>query len=742
MAKFIIAFIITFNITACLAQNADYIRLDTARFITGDQPEWKNRVFNDHDWKIIKTGEVWQNQGFPDYHGYAWYRIHVRIPSSLKKQAVWGDSLRIYLAHVNDADETYLNGEIIGKTGAFPDDKGGYVSKWPAIRNYAVSANSSVIKWDEDNVIAVKVYDGGGTGGIFMGEPFLDMLEKTDGIAFEAKEIMFLPSGKVLRKLSLQNKFNTTIRGTIHYTINDAAGKKRLRDVNLPVALGPFESKELAIEFPHREGIELVYNYTEQSSGKGKSYTEIAPYILTPRAPLTPVINSAAVLGVKALHPILYRIPVSGSKPINFSIKQLPEGLSLDEKNGIISGSIQANGTYTLLIKASNSLGKYEKSLEIKVGDTLALTPPMGWNSWNCWGLSVSAEKVKSSADAMIQKGLADYGWNYINVDDGWQATGRAGDGEIKANEKFPDMGGLGDYLHQQGLKFGIYSSPGTKTCGGFLGSLGHEGQDAVTYNQWGVDYLKYDLCSYTDVIGNDTSLSVQQKPYMLMRNYLEKQPRDIIYSICQYGIHDVWKWGSSMNGNLWRTTEDITDTWESLYSIGFAQSNFYPYAHPGGWNDPDMLIVGKVGWGENLHASRLTPYEQYTHISLWCLLSAPLLIGCDMSNLDEFTLNLLKNNEVIAVDQDAAGKQAQKMIDKYNFQVWVKQMADGSHVIGIFNLGSSYAGYTLKLTDLGINETASIRDLWAQKNIGNHLRQLIFQIPPHGVRLIKVFAN
>lgn len=742
MIKFIVIFLIAFNITACLAQNAGYIRLDTARFMTGDKVGWESPVLNDQAWRVLKTGEVWQNQGFPDYHGYAWYRIHVNIPSSLKKQAVWGDSIRIYMAHVNDADEIYLNGQRIGKTGAFPDDPGGYVSKWPAIRHYAVAANWPLIKWDQDNVIAVKVYDGGGTGGIFMGEPFLDMLEKTDGVEFEAEKIEFLPTGKTLRTLILRNKFNTTIKGAIHYTVKDDAQNKVLQELSFPVTLAPFGSKELTVGFPHREGISLIFDYKEQESGKRKDYTEIAPYLLTPRAPLTPLINGPAIIGARASHPVLYRIPASGARPISFSISQLPRGLSLDAKTGIISGSIKANGTYTLLITASNSLGNNQKSLKIKVGDTLALTPPMGWNSWNCWGLSVSAEKVKSSAGAMLQKGLADYGWSYINVDDGWQATARAANGEIKANDKFPDMGTLGDYLHGQGLKFGIYSSPGAKTCGGFLGSLGHEEQDALTYNRWGVDYLKYDLCSYTDVIYNDTSLSAQQKPYMLMRSYLEMQPRDMIYSICQYGIQDVWKWGSTVNGNLWRTTEDITDTWESLYKIGFAQSKLYPYAHPGGWNDPDMLIVGKVGWGENLHPSGLTPYEQYTHISLWCLLSAPLLIGCDMSNLDEFTLNLLENNEVIAVDQDAAGKQAQKIIDQDHFQVWVKPMADGSHVMGIFNLGSSYARYTLNLADAGINKPSAVRDLWAQKQLGSNLRQLSFQIPPHGVRLIGVWAN
>jgi len=739
MYKFVITLLIAFCFTNCLAQNAGYIKLDTARFSTGDQPDWKSPVFNDQSWRVLKTGDVWQDQGYPNYHGYAWYRIHVFIPSALKKNGIWCDSLHIYLAHVNDVDETYLNGVKIGKTGAYPSDMGGYVSKWPAVRNYCVPVNNPAVKWDKDNVIAIKVYDGGGTGGIFMGNPYLDMLEKTDGIEFSGQSINFLSADKAERKLLLKNNFNTTVSGIFNYTITDAADKQIIKQAAINIQLAPFAYKEISLDFPHREGIELAYSFTEKTSGKQISFTEVAPYILTPVALQSPVINGATVLGAMANHVILYKIPASGVKPITYQVKDLPAGLALDNKTGVISGSIATNGIYPVLIEVKNSFGTYKKTFTIKVGEGLALTPPMGWNSWNCWGLSVSAEKVRSSASALINKGLADYGWSYVNVDDGWQAPKRAANGEIVANDKFPDMKALGDFLHSNGLKFGVYSSPGATTCGGFMGSLGYEGQDAESYYKWGVDYLKYDLCSYSDIIGDDTSLAIQQKPYMLMRDELKKQNRDIIYSLCQYGIHKVWQWGKEMNGDSWRTTEDITDTWESMYNIGFKQDSLYRFAHPGGWNDPDMLILGMVGWGENLHPTRLTPYEQYTHISLWSMLSAPLLIGCDMSKLDPFTLNLLENSEVIAVDQDELGEQAHKIIDKNNFQVWIKDMADGSHVIGIFNINNTYAGYTLKLADAGIQKPSTIRDIWKQKDLGKALSEISFNIPPHGVRLIKV---
>lgn len=724
---------------AAFAQNGNFIKLGTAKFSTGNDAAWKEAGFNDTNWKNIKVGDVWQEQGYPDYHGFAWYRIHVVIPSSLKKQAVWGDSLRVFLAHVNDVDETYFNGKLIGKMGAFPEDKGGYVSKWPAVRNYCVAANDPAIKWDGENIIAIKVYDGGGSGGIFMGAPYIDMLEKFDGIVFTQTDISFLPNAQSVRKLTVGNSFKSNISGKFHYRIVDEVTEKTITEKTI-VANLPSQGKETyTLTFPHREGIKLLYEFTETASGKTKTFSEAAPYLLTPKASFKPMINGAAVLGVHPGSPVLYKIAASGQKPLKYAVRNLPDGLVLDHKTGIITGEAPKAGDYKISVSVSNTLGKDERVLTIKSGKLLALTPPMGWNSWNCWGLNVSDEKVSLSAKAMVDKGLTEYGWNSINVDDGWQAPERKQDGEIAANEKFPDMKALGAHLHQQGLKFGIYSSPGTKTCGGYLGSLEHEGQDATTYFNWGVDYLKYDLCSYSDQTAGDTTLFAQQKPYMVMRDELAKQPRDIIYSICQYGIKDVWKWGAKMNGNLWRTTEDITDTWESLYGIGFSQTNNAAYAGPGGWNDPDMLILGKVGWGENLHQTNLTPYEQYTHMSLWSLLSAPLLIGCDMDKLDEFTLNLLKNREVIAIDQDVAGKQAVRMINDKQVQVWVKKLADGSKAVGIFNLGKKYTKYTLDLNSIHVGGVKVVRDIWQQKDMAKNVTAVPCNIPPHGVRFYKL---
>jgi hypothetical protein len=393
---------------------------------------------------------------------------------------------------------------------------------------------------------------------------------------------------------------------------------------------------------------------------------------------------------------------------------------------------------------AGNSKGKAEREFTVKVGNLLALTPPMGWNSWNCWGCSVTADKVRNSAQALIDKGLINYGWTYINIDDCWQADKRNANGYLDANGRFPDLKALGDWLHGKGLKYGIYTSPGPKTCAGYEGSYTFEEKDAQRYAEWGFDYLKHDWCAYGSVFAKegDKTRAAFIKPYKTMEKHLLAQKRDIVYSLCQYGMDNVWEWGATVSGNCWRTTGDIVDTWQSMRSIGFSQAPLYPYAGPGRWNDPDMLIVGMVGWGENLHPTRLTPDEQYTHISLWALLAAPLLIGCDISQMDEFTLNLLTNSEVLDVNQDSLGKQAQVTYTDGDIQVWVKDLEDGSKAAGFFNLGETDAtAYTVDFAKAGIPEVKEIRDLWRQKNIPVTDNPKIF-IPSHGVIFWKCSMN
>jgi alpha-galactosidase len=493
-----------------------------------------------------------------------------------------------------------------------------------------------------------------------------------------------------------------------------------------------------------------------------------APVVLTPKAPATPRINGARVFGVRPGSPFLFTITATGERPMTFSADGLPSGLALDAQSGRITGKLEQAGEHFVTLRAKNAIGQAERRLKIVCGAQIGLTPAMGWNSWNCFAGSVTAEMIKAATDAMVKSGLANHGWTYINIDDFWQVhrdskdttlqgPQRDSEGRILPNPRFPNMKELADYVHDKGLKIGIYSSPGPWTCGGCVGSFDHEPQDARQYAEWGFDYLKYDWCSYSAMVetnrGNTnwnpksarsfsgyypSDRARLMYPYKLMDDALKKQPRDILYSLCQYGTGNVWEWGTEVGGNSWRTTHDITDTWSSMANIGFNQAGKEKFAGPGHFNDPDMLIVGKVGWGR-LHPTRLTPNEQYTHISLWCLLASPLLIGCDMTQLDEFTLGLLTNDEVLEVDQDPLGRQAARIVQKGNIEVWAKDMEDGSKAVGLFNRGSREQAVSVSWSDLGLTGGQTVRDLWRQQDLGTFKDQFESKAGRHGVVLVKI---
>jgi alpha-galactosidase len=366
----------------------------------------------------------------------------------------------------------------------------------------------------------------------------------------------------------------------------------------------------------------------------------------------------------------------------------------------------------------------------------------MGWNSWNCWAGAVDDVKVRAAADWMLKSGLALHGFQYVNIDDTWEGQ-RDTNGEIQTNQKFPSMRGLSDYVHSKGLKLGIYSSPGPTTCAGFAASYQFEDQDAATYAKWGIDYLKYDWCSYNDIARRDESpeLQKQQKPYIRMRQSLDKVDRDIVYSLCQYGMANVWEWGATdgVRGNCWRTTGDISDNWESLHGIYSSQNGHEKFGGPGHWNDPDMLIVGKVGWGPSLHETHLLPNEQLLHISMWCLLSSPLLIGCDMSQMSDLTVSLLSNDEVLDINQDPLGKPAGRVAMTGDQEVWARPLFDGAKAVGLVNAGDEDARVTVKWSTLGITGKQPVRDLWLHKNVGSFDTEYSEMVPAHGCVVVKV---
>jgi alpha-galactosidase len=356
----------------------------------------------------------------------------------------------------------------------------------------------------------------------------------------------------------------------------------------------------------------------------------------------------------------------------------------------------------------------------------VALTPPMGWNSWNHFACHITEDIVRQQAHAMATNGMKEAGYVYVNIDDCWQGQ-RDAQGNIQPNANFPDMKGLADYVHSLGLKFGVYSSPGPETCAHHTGSYQHEAQDAKTYAAWGVDYLKYDWCSASRVYQPSQMQAVYRKMYDALRS----TGRPIVFSLCQYGLQQVWRWGPSVGGNLWRTTGDISPDYTRMAFIGFEQNGLQKYAGPGHWNDPDMLEIGN---------GRLTNInEERTQMSLWCMLAAPLLAGNDLTHMNKQTLEVLTNREVIAVDQDPKGVQGHRVTQEGPLEVWAKAMSDGSQVVGLFNRSVGSAVMEVNFSDIGIYGSANVRDLWEHKDLGSFDRSFSTEVPPHGVALIRI---
>lgn len=360
----------------------------------------------------------------------------------------------------------------------------------------------------------------------------------------------------------------------------------------------------------------------------------------------------------------------------------------------------------------------------------LARTPPMGWNSWNHFGCDVSSALIRETADAMVASGMQDAGYRYVVIDDCWQVD-RAPDGRIVPDpQRFPEgMKALADYVHARGLLFGIYTDAGRKTCQGRPGSYGHEDTDARTYAEWGVDYVKVDWC-YSD------GLDARER-YAVFRDALLASGRDIVFSICEWGTNEPWVWGPE-TGNLWRTTGDIFDRWESVLSILDRSSQYWASAGPGHWNDPDMLEVGNGGMSDD---------EYRAHFSLWAVMAAPLMAGNDLRELTgpgeraQATREILTNREVVAVDQDPLGVQG-RLVQNFppELQVWSRPLADGSRAVVLLNRASVPTTITTNFDRLGIRaDSARVRDLWAHEDRGTFQRRYEAMVPSHGVVMVKV---
>lgn len=497
---------------------------------------------------------------------------------------------------------------------------------------------------------------------------------------------------------------------------------------------------------------------------KDKFITVLAP--VNPWDQGAPVINGPAVFGARKQSVFFFSVPVTGERPLFFKANGLPDGLKIDQQTGIIAGECKSNCQATVVIDVKNRLGSCSRKIDIKIGDDIALTPPMGWNSWNCWAEYIDDSKIRQAADAMVAAGLAAHGYSYVNIDAGWQGERGGKYNAIQGNQNFPDMTGLCSYVHNKGLRIGIYSTPWVKSysskkgegfTGGssgansgtqspyvyhiaekkYIGEVTYEKEDSTQWAEWGFDFLKYDWI-VNDVPSTERILAA-----------LQATNRDIVLSLSNDAPFDrIGKLAEL--ANCWRISGDITDTWDSVCNKGFSQGKWTPYAGPGHWNDPDMLVVGKLGWG-NPRQCRLSRDEQITHISLWSLLSAPLIIGCDLMEIDDFTLRLLCNDEVIAVNQDTLGRQAYcikdlKLTDiNGNMQrhetVYMKRLCDGSFAVGIFNRGPAPENIQLNWSEIGICGRHSVRNAWGRLDVGAFDKSFEIGVPAHGAQLLIIKA-
>lgn len=506
------------------------------------------------------------------------------------------------------------------------------------------------------------------------------------------------------------------------------------------------------VSYDHANWAGATFAYTGREPRTVQAPSEPA-VILTPKPGPAPQINGPSVYGCRPGHPFLYRIPTTGERPIQFSAEGLPAGLRLDPQRGVLTGTAPAAGTHVVRLEAVNAHGGANRELRIVAGDVLALTPPMGWNHWYAHYDRITDVMMRRAADILVESGMADVGYAYVSIDDCWMNAPknedplrvgplRDEDGNIVPNRHFPDMKALTDHIHAYGLKAGIYTSPGPLTCGGFAGAYEHEALDARQFAAWGFDLLKYDWCSYGQLPGVDSSREALQKPYRQMGDLLRQQPRDIVLNLCQYGMGEVWEWGAEVGGHSWRTSGDLGFELGRIFQVALANAEHRQFNRPGSWNDPDYIQIGYIGNARGMGKPQpcpLSPNEQYAFMSLWCLMAAPLFYSGDLEQLDAFTLNVLCNPEVIAVNQDALGRCARTIPLNADVFLMVKDMVDGSLALGLFNTGEFTVEATASWERLGIKGPCRVRDLWRHRDLGTFESGFTTDVPRRGGVLVRL---
>jgi alpha-galactosidase len=510
------------------------------------------------------------------------------------------------------------------------------------------------------------------------------------------------------------------------------------------------------VSFDHGNWAEAKFAFT---GAKPRAIARPVPkeeaVILTPKPGPAPRINGPKVYGARPGNPFIYRVPTQGERPMTFRAENLPASLKLDSANGIVTGTTPPRGEHLITFHAKNSHGESTRAFKLVSGDTLSLTPQMGWNHWYTHYDRITDRLMREAADVMVSSGMADVGYQFVNIDDCWMNKEKSKDanhvgpfrdasGNIFANKHFPDMKGMTDYIHSKGLRAGIYTSPGPLTCAGFTGAYEHEAADAKQFADWGFDFLKYDWCSYGGVAkkDKDPELVKFKKPYKLMGDLLKQQKRDMVFNLCQYGMGSVWEWGAEVGGHSWRTAGDLGFELDRIFEVALANAKHRDFQKPGAWNDPDYIQIGFIGDAHGMGQPKpcpLTPTEQYSFMSLWALSAAPLFFSGHMGKLDEFTINVLCNPEVIDIDQDPLGQCGRVIMTGENTFVMVKDLEDGTKAVGLCNSGEFPAEVVAKWSDAGVKGRQTVRDVWRHQDLGVSENEFKAQVPRRGVVLVKL---
>jgi alpha-galactosidase len=584
----ILVFFSFFLLSKIFAQSVNFV--EGWKFKTGDNQEWAKPDFDDRDWAPILTEVNYELQGFAEYDGYSWYRLKFFLPNKVKESASLKERVKILLGKIDDVDRVFLNGVKIAQTGSFPDEKGGFQSSSEVFRKYIIEANDPAIRWNQENVIAIRVYDGNGNGGLFGGNIGFEMMGVMDYLSMNTNIETWDMSRRdsMFKKVILKNNYEKDVRVTFQTTNIDPYGHRTGAAVGYKIKAK--DSMNVLAKMPRIENASIEFSLMEMKTMKMTNVNDFTPYILTPKAPLSPRINAPSVYGASPNSDFYYLLPISGERPMKITVKSLPKGLVFDESTGLITGKTPQKGDYKLKITAQNSQGKTAAILKIKIGEDIYLTPPMGWNSRVCWGVTMSDEKIEN-AKALIKSGLDQYGFTFVNIQDSLGNSKKVN----TPNEKFPTLKG---FFNQKSLRYGA------------------------------------------------------------------------------------------------------------------------------------------IRWDEKLCSTEIFPSEKYSGVTLWAMFSAPMLLGCEVTKMDDFTLNLVTNNEVNAINQDELLQQATKIKTEKDLEFWVKDLANGDKALAIFNLGKKEIDYPLDAKSLGLDAFQKTRDVWRQKDFLE--KNPTLKIFSHGVVLLR----